>query len=112
MNNSEIFDLYADYLLTSFSATTATGLSELLDGRISHDQVNRFLSKKDYPSKDLRKALKREIREIEDESDMLIFDDTVQEKAHSQENGLICRHLDHTVSIRQGHQLIELPVPC
>jgi len=79
MNNSEIFDLYTDYLLTSFSATTATGLSEMLDGRISHDQVSRFLSKKDDTSKDLCcKALKGEIREIEDESGVLIFDDTVQ----------------------------------
>jgi len=54
MTNTDIFDLYTNYLLTSFSSTTATGLSELLDGHISHDQVSsRFLSKKDYTSEGL-----------------------------------------------------------
>ncbi len=43
MNKTPIFDLYTDYLQTSFSYTTATGLSQLLEGDISHDQVTRFL---------------------------------------------------------------------
>jgi hypothetical protein len=98
MKNHDIFDLYTDYLLTSFSSTTATGLSDMLDGRVSHDQVSRFLSKKDYTSEDLWKALKKDVRKIEDDSGVLIFDDTVQEKAHSQENDLICWHFDHTVN--------------
>jgi len=29
---------------------------------------------------------------------VLIFDDTVQEKAHSQENNLTCWHFDHTIN--------------
>jgi hypothetical protein len=33
--NKKIFELYIDYLVTSFSYTTPTGLSELLDGDIS-----------------------------------------------------------------------------
>ena len=70
----------------------------MLDGQISHDQITRFLSKKDYTSKGLWHALKKDIREIEDDSGVLIFDDTVQEKAHSQENDLICWHFDHTVN--------------
>jgi hypothetical protein len=36
-------DLYTDYLLSSFGATTATGLSSLLDEAISHDDVTRFV---------------------------------------------------------------------
>jgi len=98
MNNTDLFEIYSDYLLTSFGKTTATGLSDMLDGQISHDQVTRFLSKKDYTSKDLWHALKKNIREIEDDSGVLIFDDTVQEKAHSKENDLICWHFDHTVN--------------
>jgi len=70
----------------------------MLDGSISHDQVTRFLSKQDFTSADLWKALKKNIREVEDDSGVLIFDDTVQEKAHSQENDLICWHFDHTVN--------------
>jgi hypothetical protein len=51
MKTPDIIDLYADYLITSFSYTTATGLSGLVDNAISHDPVTRFLSQQDliYP---------------------------------------------------------------
>jgi len=61
MNKTTIFDLYTDYLQTSFSYTTATGLSDLLDGELSHDQVTRFLAEKDYTSEDLWKSIKKEV---------------------------------------------------
>ena len=98
MKNPNILDLYTDYLVSSFGYTTATGLSKILSGKISHDQVTRFLSKKDYTSKDLWQAMKKDVREIEDDLGVLIFDDTVQEKAHSKINDLICWHYDHTVN--------------
>jgi hypothetical protein len=37
MKTPDIFDLYTDYLITSFSYTTAAGLSGLVDNAISHD---------------------------------------------------------------------------
>jgi len=40
-----IMDLYTDYLLSSFGQVTATGLSDLLDGSLSHDKVTRTLSR-------------------------------------------------------------------
>ncbi|MCK5819003.1 MAG: hypothetical protein KAH18_07055 [Psychromonas sp.] len=43
--HKQIFELYIDYLVTSLSFTTATGLSNLLDGEISHDQITRFYPK-------------------------------------------------------------------
>ena len=93
----QIFELYIDYLVTSFSYTTATGLSHLLDGDISHDQITRFLSHKQFSSADLWKNVKKEVREIESEDGVLIFDDTVQAKPYSSENELINWHFDHTV---------------
>jgi hypothetical protein len=39
MKTPYIFYLYTDYLITSFSYTTATGLSGLVDNAISHDPV-------------------------------------------------------------------------
>ena len=39
MTDNEMFDLYRDYLISSFGQTTATGLSALLDGLISHDRI-------------------------------------------------------------------------
>lgn len=41
--------------------------------------------------------IKKTVREIESDEGVLIFDDTVQAKPHSQENDLICWHFDHTV---------------
>ena len=98
MNKDDIFDLYTDYLVTSFSQTSATGLSKLLEGEISHDQVTRFLSSNDFTSKELWNKVKKDVRKIEDDSGVLIFDDTVQEKRYSKENDLICWHFDHTVN--------------
>jgi hypothetical protein len=46
-------DLYTDYLLSSFGQTSATGLSCLVDGEISHDLVTHFLSGNDFNSKTL-----------------------------------------------------------
>jgi hypothetical protein len=42
--DKSLLDLYTDYLISSFGQTTATGLSQLLDGEVSHDQVTRFLA--------------------------------------------------------------------
>ncbi len=39
-----LVELYSDYLLSSFGQVTATGMSALLDGAYSHDQVTRLLS--------------------------------------------------------------------
>jgi hypothetical protein len=51
--------------ISSFSYTTATGLSGLVDNAISHDPVTRFLSQQDFTSKELGKVIKKTVREIE-----------------------------------------------
>ena len=94
--DKKLLDLYSDYLLSSFGATTATGLSSLLDGQISHDQVTRFLSQAEYTSKELWHQVKTVVRTIEREDGVLIFDDTIQEKPYTDENELICWHFDHS----------------
>ena len=88
-------DLYTDFLLSQFGYATATGLSALLDGEISHDKVTRFLSERPYTGKDLWLQIKPVIRKIEGDDGCLIFDDTIQEKAWTDENDLICWHFDH-----------------
>jgi hypothetical protein len=57
MKTPDIFDLYTDYLITSFSYTTATGLSGLVDNAISHDPVTRFLSQQDFTSKEYKSKI-------------------------------------------------------
>jgi hypothetical protein len=72
MKTPDIFDLYTDYLITSFSYTTATGLSGLVDNAISHDPVTRFLSQQGFTSKELGKVIKKTVREIETGEGVLI----------------------------------------
>jgi hypothetical protein len=89
-----LLDLYADYLLCSFGATTATGLSRLIP-EVSHDQVTRFLSQQPLTDKELWKLIKSQVREIESQDAVLIIDDSVEEKPYTDESELICWHYDH-----------------
>ena len=92
---TDTLELYTDYLISHIGYATATGLSSLLDGEISHDKVTRFLSERQYTGKDLWQQVKAVVRQIESEAGVLIFDDTIQEKAWTDENDLICWHYDH-----------------
>jgi len=93
----DYIELYTDYLISGNGYATATGLSSMMDGSVSHDQITRFLSKKSYCSKDLWKQVKSTVREIESEDACLIFDDTIQEKKWTKESDVICWHFDHTI---------------
>lgn len=94
MGNIE--DLYTDYLLSSFGQTSATGLSNLVDGAINHDKITRFLSNSNFSSKDIWLSVKALVREHQTEEGCLIFDDTIIEKLYTDENDLICWHWDHS----------------
>ena len=91
-----ILDLYTDYLQVTFRMATATGLSELVDGAVSHDKITRFLSGEVFTSKDLWTAVKPLVRLHETKSACLIFDDSIEEKPFTDENELVCWHFDHT----------------
>jgi len=93
--DKHILDIYSDYLISSFSFVTATGLSEALDGSLSHDKVTRFLSADDYDSKQLWQLVKPTIRQVESEKGVIIFDDVISAKPHTDESELICSHWDH-----------------
>jgi len=88
-------DLYTDYLLSTFGAATATGLSAMVEGDVSDDRITRFLSAQDYTSKDLWQQVKSTVRMLERDDGVLIFDDTIQEKAWTDESELMCWHFDH-----------------
>ena len=94
--NKQMLDIYSDYLISSFSYTTATGLSSVLQGAISHDKITRFLAADDYDSKQLWKLVKPTIRKIESEDGIFIVDDTIEEKPYTDESELITWHFDHT----------------
>ncbi len=91
MNQTRL-DLYTDDLIVTFGYATATGLSQLLDGQISHTAISRFLCEREYTSKDVWKQVKKTVREVEATDGILIFDDTVQETPPMDENDLIGWH--------------------
>jgi len=96
MTNDEILDLYSDYLISSFGQTTATGLSALLDGQISHDRIRRFLAGTVRTSADVWQRVKPHVRAIQQDDGVLILDDSIAEKPYTDENDIICWHYDHS----------------
>jgi SRSO17 transposase len=94
--HKHLLDLYTDYLLSSFGATTATGLSRLVP-EVSHDQITRFLAQEPLSNKDLWRQVKAQVRQVQSQEGVLIIDDTVQEKPYSDESELITWHYDHSV---------------
>jgi hypothetical protein len=93
MNN--ILDLYTDYLISSTSFTTCTGLSKMLDGEISHDKINRMLATVNHSSSELWSKVKPLVREHENEEACLVFDDTIFAKPYTDENDINTYHYDH-----------------
>jgi hypothetical protein len=78
----DILDLYSDYLLVSTRKATATGLSDLVDGAISHDQITRFLAGEELNGKSVWLRIKKLVRQYERGEGCLICDDTIVEKAY------------------------------
>lgn len=94
-------DIYTDYLISSTGPTTATGLSKLYDGAISHDQVTRLLTNSYLDSKDLWLKSKPLIRAAQqdqaiDDFAVLIIDDSILEKPHTDQNAMISTYYDHS----------------
>jgi hypothetical protein len=81
--NRDLLELYSDYLLSAFGYTTATGLSQMTNGIVSHDKITRFLSEKELNSSELWRLVKPLVREkIEDEaSGVLIIDETPSKRS-------------------------------
>lgn len=96
MKNGKLLDLYSDYLISAFGQTTATGLSSLLDGEVSHDQMQRSLASEAQTAADLWRIAKPHVRQIESEDGVAIVDDSIAEKPYTDENDIVCWHYDHS----------------
>jgi hypothetical protein len=97
--DKQLLETYTDYLMSSFSYTTATGLSMMVQGEISHDKITRFLSSENFTSTDLWKMVKPTVKEIESTEGVLIVDDTIEEKPSTDENEIVSWHYDHSKGI-------------
>ncbi|GAB4412126.1 MAG: transposase [Bacteroidia bacterium] len=105
-----ISSIYSDYLLVTGKQATATGLSSMLEGELSHDQITRMLKRFRDGDNMLWRAVKPSVRRIEGVDGILVFDDTVEEKAWMEENEIISWHFDHTKgkSVKGLNQLTAL----
>jgi hypothetical protein len=91
----ELLEIYVEYLISSTGLVTGTGLSELLERRISHDRIQRFLSEQAKSSADLWSIVKPHVRAHQRIDAVLIIDDSIAEKPYTDENDIICWHYDH-----------------
>ena len=90
-----LLDLYSDYLISQNNYATSTGLSDLLEGCISHDKITRFLNFNNFGSEDLWKYVKSDIHKYEEKKGgVLILDDMIEEKPYTDEN--VAWHYSHT----------------
>lgn len=92
----DLLDLYTDYLICSFGPATATGLSEVVAGSVSHDQITRALSGKKRTGAELWRIAKPFVRKMQSPEGTMIVDDSLSEKPYSDENDIVCWHYDHT----------------
>jgi hypothetical protein len=94
--NKDLLELYSDYLLSSFTHVSATGLSAMTEGEVSHDKITRFLASEEMDSRALWRLVKPVVRQVEDDEGVLVIDDTIEEKPYTDESELICWHYDHS----------------
>ncbi len=94
--DKSLLDLYADYLISSFGPTTATGLSRLLGADLSHDKITRFLSERTFTCANLWQIVKPLVRQVQNENAVLVIDDSIAHKPHTDPSELIGWHYDHT----------------
>ena len=90
----------------------------MVNGEISHDKITRFMSEREYSSKDLWLEAKSAMRQIESGDGVLIFDDTISEKMWTDENEIVCWHYEsntglaksptETVATQSNHMFMRL----
>ena len=90
--NKDLLELYSDYLLSSFTHTTATGLSAMTAGVLSHDTITHFLSSEEMDSRALWRLVKPLVPQVEVDDGVLIIEDTIEEKPYTDESELLCWH--------------------
>jgi hypothetical protein len=92
----DLLDIYTDFLIAQSQYATATSLSGLLEGAISHDRFTRFLNKNTFSAKDLWQYVKPKVRQQElEQGGVLIIDDAIEEKPYTDENTIVNWHFSH-----------------
>ena len=107
--DKKMLELYTDFMLVSSGEVTATTFSKVINGKYSHDQLTRFLSKNEFAEEEHWRYIKPIIKKYESEEEgILAIDDTLLNKPYSNLSDLVCWHYDHTVGgLRKGIQMLN-----
>lgn len=114
---------YTDFLLSVPKYATATSMSSAFDYKLSHDKVSRFLKSSYLDSAVVWRSAKKFVRSLvafDDQSGFISVDDSIVEKAHTDENAMICYHWDHSlnrhvkginfISLMYSHEKLDVPI--
>lgn len=91
---------YTDFLLAVSRYATATSMSAVFQNELSHDKISRWLKSSYLDSTSVWKVAKKLVRSLvdfEDKSGVIVVDDSIVEKAHTDENAVVCYHWDHSL---------------
>lgn len=94
----KISKIYKTYLFSQCSHTSATKLSKILNNKISHDKITRFLNNENLSQSNLWNSVssyKNFQSTLENNETCLIIDDTIIPKEHRKETDQTCWHYDH-----------------
>lgn len=114
---------YTDFLLSTPKYASATSMSATFDYGLSHDKISRWLKSSYLDTADVWKAAKKLVRPLvnfSDQSGVIAVDDSIVEKAHTDENAMICYHWDHSlqryvkgvnfISLLYSHTKVDIPI--
>ena len=97
MTRIGVRNMYVDYVLSSSAQISAVDLSEVVEGRFSHDQVSRMLCSGEVNDKMLYQKGKDFLKGREAKGVVTVsIDDSIAEKPYSEVNGVVNWHYDHT----------------
>ena len=82
-------------MIAQSGLATATGLSALLEGDLSHDQITRFLNKNEFSSKDLWQHVEPTVMQHAKSNGALILDDAIEEKPYTDLNMVVQKCFSH-----------------
>jgi len=121
----DILELYTTYLLSQSGQSTATKLSKILNDKISHDKITRYLHEQNLGEADLWKQVNSNntiIKNISKGDTDLIIDDTIISKPYRKENKQVCWHYNHAngrcekgiglISCMLRNTQISVPINC
>ena len=98
MGRTAVRNVYVDYLLSGSPQISAVDLSEVVDGRFSHDQISRTLYRGEVDDKTLYVKGKNFIKQKGVEGLVRVsIDDSIQPKPYREIKGVVNWQYDHTL---------------